>query len=686
MKRIIITLLSIHFVLLAFAQEKPKELILEEILVTEKQEKGIKKSIHTHKTMVGKARNIGEILSSQPGFGIIKRGGYAMEPVLRSFRYDQINTQYDGGMQMASACANRMDPLTSRVSAEEIQKIEVIKGPYSVRFGQSLGGILNIITERPDRVDSFKLSGSAEGGFETNGNSKYGRVSLLAANKGYDFYVNGGIKDYGNYTSGNEQEIASEYIAYDYVAKLGINPSENQRIQFNWRQSFADKVLHAGLPMDAKDDKSYVASADYYAKNLGSFVYSFKAKAYHAFVDHWMTNEWRPVSKKVDAITGVTSEVTGGRMEFTLLPADKTTIFVGADLKLVNKQGERYRTVKINPCTNMEMSPAKKFTDKVWQNSNNNNYGVFAESVYLASEKLKITSGFRLDYMQSTVDDLASDFSEEYGTDTDVNDELNFSLTATADYEIGNGYSLQLSAGRGTRAPSLLERYINHLTVGQDAHEYVGNPNLKSEVNYQTDFSVTKAGKQYSVYVNVFYSYLENYITSRVDENLPRKYMPCMEPKFAKRFENADEAFQAGFEFGSSLNLHKYISINGSLAYTYAHNKSWDEPMAEVPPLSANVSLTFENKQLTAQVKSRFVANQDRIAVSFGEGETPAYELFDFQFEYRLWRQLALRAGVNNILNRNYYDHLSRPYKNMPEQSMFYEPGRNFTFGAQVRF
>ncbi len=683
MKQSYTLILFIIITINALSQEK-KEILLEDILVVADQDKDVNGCIMTDKVVIGKPRNIEDLLGREAGIGIIKRGGYAMEPVLRSFRYEQLNTQFDGGMQMASACSNRMDPLTSRVSSEEIQKIEIIKGPYSVRFGQTLGGILNIITERPEKVDKFQLKGSVASGYEFNGNSKYARGAVLVADKKYDLYVNGGIKDFGNYESGGGQEISSEYKVYDYVTKLGFSPTTNQRLQLSWRQTFADKVLHAGLPMDAKDDKSYAASVDYYIQDIGKLLYAFKAKAYYAFADHWMTNQWRPISKKVEASTGVTSEVLGGRFEFTLLPTDRTTVYFGGDFKLINKDGERYRTVKINPCNNMKMDPPKKFTDAVWQNSINDNVGFFVESRMRVSDKLLFVAGARMDYIHSDIKNPAVSFSELHGDELKPEDELNYSVNATASYSFSSNYNLQLSVGRGTRAPSLLERYVNHLTVGMDAHEYVGTPDLESEINYQADMSLERKGERHRVYVNVFYSHLQNYITAVVDQDLPRKYMPCMSPKFVKRFQNIDEAFQIGVEFGSSFSITKFISINGNIAYTHAQNRTWDEPLPEVPPLAANLSLEFKNEKITALLKGRFAAEQDRVAVSFSEQETPAYEVFDLNFEYRPFAQIAIRGGVNNILNKEYYDHLSRAYKNMPEQSMFYEPGRNFTLGVQL--
>ena len=90
-------------------------------------------------------RNVSDLFRDIPGFGIIKRGNYASEPAFRAFKYEQLNVQYDGGMKILNACPNRMDPITTHVIPEEIERIEIVKGPFTVRFGQNFGGIVNLV-------------------------------------------------------------------------------------------------------------------------------------------------------------------------------------------------------------------------------------------------------------------------------------------------------------------------------------------------------------------------------------------------------------------------------------------------------------------------------------------------------------------------------------------------------------
>ena len=51
-------------------------------------------------------------------------------------------------------------------------------------------------------------------------------------------------------------------------------------------------------------------------------------------------------------------------------------------------------------------------------------------------------------------------------------------------------FSLSLSAGRGTRFPDMVERYIVALPVGYDNFEYIGNPQLEPETNNEIDLNL----------------------------------------------------------------------------------------------------------------------------------------------------------------------------------------------------
>jgi iron complex outermembrane receptor protein len=52
---------------------------------------------------VSQPKNVAELFEGLEGFGIIKRGNYAMDPSFRAAQYEQLNIQYDGGTKVLHA-------------------------------------------------------------------------------------------------------------------------------------------------------------------------------------------------------------------------------------------------------------------------------------------------------------------------------------------------------------------------------------------------------------------------------------------------------------------------------------------------------------------------------------------------------------------------------------------------------
>ena len=641
--------------------------------------------LHDPTKKFSQPRDIGDLFRDVPGFNVVKRGGYAMDPVFRSFRNEQLNVQYDGGIQVMHACPNRMDPITTHVIPEEVENIELIKGPFSVRYGQTMGGILNIITTTPDPSDQFTIGGSVEGGFETNGNSKLTRLTLNTANKNYDAVINGGIRDFGNYKNGDNLEIPSSFKSYDYSAKLGINTAQNQRLQLGWRQSFGRDIQHVGLPMDTDEDNSKVVSVDYLIKNLSPALYSITFKGFLSKVDHIMTNRNRPNFMMVDGTATVDALTAGGKLEFSIIPGAKNQLYAGMDFRYLARDGERVRLMKRNMMTGEPIDPPMRMVDLIWQDALQTDLGVFVENRVFTNSNFTFTTGIRADFIGSEIKNPAADFLALY-PELGKRTEINVSGNLTAEYRINKDWDVEWAIGRGTRTANMEERYINHFTLGADAYEYVGNPDLKAEANHQTELSLNKNKGNFQLKVSAFYSYITNYITAAVDETLDRKFMPMMMPQNARRFQNIDEATQTGFEIQTEYKFANYFTATALASYTRAQNLDWDEPLPEIPPFSALLGLAFQKEWITVDFRGRYASDQNRISESFGESSTPDFFVFDVRLGIRPTEQLSIGTSMLNVFDANYYEHLNRGYRNTSEQGLIYEPGRNITAFVKYEF
>ncbi len=693
-------LFSILLFNVSFSQEKSdivKDTIakskvqLDEVIVV-----GIAKTdpIHTivssnYEDKVVQPKNVADLFNEINGFSVIKRGNYAIDPTFRASQYEQLNIQYDGGTKAVHACPNRMDPITTHIIPEEIAKIEIVKGPYTVRYGATFGGVINMVTKKPNTED-YGFHGKFSGGYESNGGSFVTMLHLQQIEEKYDIVGNIGYRDFGNYEDGDGTEIPSSFSSTDYGVKIGYNISDDQRLQAHWRQSFGRDVLHAALPMDTEFDDSSILSLDYKISNLGGIFTSFTAKAYYSYVDHLMTNFDRPNFMMVEASSPVDATTIGGKLELTWKPAEKIQIFTGVDGMHIGRDGERTRVIKIMNGNPLPMPMTK--VDKIWQDSYITDLGLFTEAKLFVNNSTVFTAGLRYDNVTSDIQDPEDDFAALY--DLEKRTEHNLSGTVSVKKIVSENFTLEAAYGRGVRSANMTERFINHFTVGSDPYEYVGNPDLDAEINNQFEIGfkgIEKLGNSFnkvSYSTSFYYSSFENYIVGVVDQSINRKFMPMLEPRKAKVFRNLDDAYKTGFELMGKLDFLNDFYFKTELAYVYAKNKDLGESLPLSPPFTTKLSLGLEKENYWINARFNVTSKQRNIAASFGETETDGYQTLDIRLGVKPIKNVIIGIAAINVFDETYHDHLNFSFKNQVGLGAvpIPEPGRNLTAFLQYKF
>lgn len=637
-------------------------------------------------------KNVADLFEDVNGFALIKRGNYAIDPQLRGAQYEQLNIQFNGGTKVMHACPNRMDPITTHVVPEEIQKIEVIKGPYSVRYGATFGGIINLVTHKSTN-EKQGYQGKLSFGDESNGNSITTMANIKYNQENFDAAVNFGYRDFGNYEDGNGNEIPASFKSTDYGIQLGYTFNSNQRLQLGFRQSFGRDVLHAGLPMDTEEDNSSIASVDYKYEVSSKKLQEVNAKAYYSYVDHLMANTMRPSFSRVEAQSTVDATTVGGKLEFIWNFLGTHELYTGLDAVHISRDGFRDRVMKQN-MMGQNLANPMEFTDKIWQDSRITDYGVFAESNISLSNSWLLKVGGRYDLVNAKSNDPADDFLAYY-PDLDSRIEHNFSGTTTLKYAAKENLMVELAFGRGVRSANMIERFINHFTVGQDPFEHVGNPNLKAEVNHQFELGL----KGYSVFETTFldkwsysastyYADYNNYIAPLIDESLAKKYMPASEPTAVKRFVNIDNAYKTGFEASSGIDFLTNLNVTAEMAYVYTRNEDLDESLPLTPPLTTRFHLAFEKEKFWAKASYVLVSEQDEIAPSFGESVTNGYGLVNLRLGGQPFKHLDVGLAALNLFDVAYNNHLNFSFTNQANfgRVPINDPGRNLSVFVQYSF
>jgi len=630
-------------------------------------------------------RDIGDLLRTLPNVSGIRKGGANIDPVIRGFKYSQINVVINGAQGVEGGCPNRMDPTTSRIDAEEIESIEVLKGPYALSYGASLGGTLNLVSRYPKPQDSLGVNVKALRAYESNWNGHKEHLSVGGGNKNAFVLLSGNRWNYGNYTDGNRDLVKAKFSKQNYAAKIGGDYLNKYHFLFGISQS-SHKVLFPALPMDETNDNSTLTYTEYTYKPDKDFLKIITVKGYLSYVHHIMDNKNRPTSDTVVAISDVKAFTEGIKAQSTMMLC-KGLLHAGIDYQKREKYGSRFKHMIMQP-----MLPVK--TEQLWNNANIENTALFL-TYSKQSNSFEYMLAGRYDYNKAWSDSIKLMGTPGITLLNNVNTASsfnNYSFSGGITKHFSENLSLGLNAGRVSRSPDMLERFIILLPVGYDFYDYLGNPQLKPETNNQIDLIFKYQHNLWGgIELNLFGAYVQDFIYGKILP--PAEQMPLTQyVKGVKRFENGPVVNMGGFEFAYATPQAYDLKINLSAAFTYATvsestkhiiNQSENykltiknDALNEIPPFESNINVAYAllNGRLTPSVSARVVASQNHVSEAFFEEATPGFTLFNCALNVKLNKYLTFNAGINNILNVAYYEHLNRRVANSIQK--LYEPGR----------
>ncbi|WP_297336144.1 TonB-dependent receptor [Algoriphagus sp.] len=616
----------------------------------------------------------GAILSLNPAVAGIRKGGsFAFDPVMRGFKYDQLNIVINGMQSANAACPNRMDPPTSQVALNRINEVEILKGPHALRYGIGLGGTINYIQESPEFSSESDIYGRLSSLYEFNGNVSRNEGRLGFQGKTYDLGILGSWSKGIDYQDGKGNQVPSDFTrgTVGIYGDLRITPKDLLQLSLN--RNFARNVDFPSLHMDLRTDDTWMGSVMHTRNFQSGSLVTWTNSAYFTRVDHLMDNLLRDLDPRMlNSATPAVTENWGIRTEGAW-KFKSGKLYAGLDHKLETAEGTRFREML------MGQMAGKTFYDNLWQNSQISKTGVFANYTFPLGQSIFTTSG-RLDVNQATANDPAEEFLLLHPDAK--NTQLNPGLSIGAQRSLGTAFNLGLWAAAVQRSGSLLERFINYLPVGLDPFELVGNPQIKPETNYEIDFVVGYEVEGLSMEATIFGAYLQDFISSVKSDLKPR--MPSSPG--VRQYVNIDNAYKTGLELAFKQNLSQRIQHSLQLAYTYGKDLSVHAALPEIAPfdLRYRIQGQFVGNKLHTGLNFRKVAAQNRVSALFGEQKTPGFTLIDADVSYPISNSFLLKTGAQNLLNEAYYEHLSRPIST--EKGPMFSPGRNFFLMVSFKF
>ncbi len=616
----------------------------------------------------------GAFLRNAPNVSGVRRGGFGLDPVIRGNSASRLNIRVDGLTSSAAACPNRMDPPTSHIRLSDIERVEIHHGPHALEFGPAFGGTVNFIKQKPGEFTGSHVQGDIRTGIETNTGHQIADTRLIIRNDRLSAILSGCLSRASDYKSGSGITVGASFNSYDYGLDLAYRLNETQHIRAGWSQSFVRDADFPALPMDMDIDDTYKASVGYSWEPDFSTLRSVSIDAYYTFVDHQMSNRNRETFQMRDAVALAETRSLGMRTQAKGFLTSGTWNITG-NIDHQGIDGTRFVDFKMGPRAGESMQY------NLWQDAYTTNFGLYAGGDYFR-DAWTVTFGTRLDYNLADARNPAPRFQNR-----DLSSSfLNFSISAGLSRSLSDNTAISLYAGRGVRSPDVTERYINFLAIGRNPFEFAGNPDLKPEANHQADLIFDSRISNLQLTLNGFVGYTADYISAEIAPEIDPIGMGV---PGVREFRNRGNVLKTGFETTVIYELSSRFTLQWISSYTYAEYTDSGNAVAEIPPLEHSFIIQgLLANRFTTNLSLRQVSAQDRIDESFGEQRTSAFWLMDVHSGATLWNGFELTAGVRNLFDTNYEEHLNRNFN--PEfdgdRAKLFEPGRRIFVEVSYNF
>jgi len=614
------------------AEEKLREVTTNVTVITEKQ---IQNST---------ANNLADLLKQQ---GFLVSGIYS-----NADARVQIRGISDDAGNPGSSTENRVQVLINGrktgitniapVGLNNIERVEIIRGPAAVQYGSSaIGGVVNIITKRGKEGEFWAAAETGVGSFDLYKNSLgFGGAAnnidfstgITHLKRGDDFGRNADSTETFNTLGGDTT------MNFD----LGYTLFEKHRLGLNFNHyKIKDSESHSVYSWG-----SYESVADLQNDNLG---FSYEGATYD---DRF---NWSAV-------------YSFGKDQYKLISGYGPS---AADQNIEAFAGQAgYNGQMISANLGLDYNFADVKSPSLNENSEASDLGIFFSGrLRLLDESLIFSAGGRYDSFERKALDTGSNF-----------DDTNFSPSVGMAYLPLDWLKLRANYSEGFLAPSVRQ----YGGFDGQSMPYLANPDLKPEKN-----------KTFELGADINWTNALNASLTYFNANWDNKIISEIDPMWAwMRHINIKKATIAGLEFSinsdigqmldQSFELRPYLNLT---LYTSRKNKDDENFIAldpsllpRTPEYTLNYGVTFNDPgyDLMANINATYVG---KMLINNTDGyHTPGTVSVDLSLEKGIWdfndrNKLKLRAEVNNLFNNDNMVVLNYP-----------GPERNFYVGLKYEF
>lgn len=638
------------------AQENPKP--LEPLIV---QGRSVSQPWSLNESIVGsdhlRNADAAALIRKLPGAAVVRNGPQTGIVQLRGLSGDRVAVRVDG-MTITPACPNHMDPPLHYAAAGAGDLIDLYAGisPVSVG-GDHIGGSLSFARPDPVFADGVVslFRGKLGASFTGSQDAALATADLTFAqgDAAFQYRGSGATADDLRYAGGT-------------VADSGYDTTHHEIIGA-WRTKGGFIALDAGfsatrdagtpaLPMDMIEDDAWKFGLTQEEKfDWGTL----ENRLYVHDIDHLMDNyslRPAPIPPAGMAMEAPSSSRDYGWRSDVLLPRGETKLRAGIDL-----HGNEFDAEQVAIATGMKRD--------TFNDNERSRFGTYIDWEQDWTEKWTTRIGLRGDVVSSDADSVSNqilppppaqamilaDQNAFNSADRSFTDELPGAAAAVS-FDPDETTTIELAVALNSRAPSLVERYLwtplNASAGLADGRTYLGNLDLDPETSFQIGLGLEKRGKGWNAELTPFYQSVNDYIQGMPLARLDAAGNPVLQ------YQNIDRAELYGFELAGGYDINPDFSIDSSISYVRGRNKDTGDDLYRIAPLRGIVDLAYRHETWESHLEWVWSDAQNRVSDLQGETTSPGYGLLNFRLAKVFFNSLRVEAGVENLLDKRYAEHL----------------------------
>ncbi len=565
------------------------------------------------------------------------------------------------------------------IDAGLIQSIEVLHGPASALYGSSaIGGVVAVRTPDPsDVLRHGTFGGELLGTWRGTDNSGHGQAIVAFGDNSLGFLAAYSRRD-GQQTDSAAAKKSLDTRDYSRETTLLKFIADNRfghtfRANFVRQQGATRSDLNSVLGVGRYRSTTALEGDDRQRMDVVNLAYEFGAPDglfdngtlrgfwEQAEIDQYTLDERAaartPVS--IDRAFSYEQDIRGVELNlWKEFSGQRVSHRIGVGMEYRERTTEELRdglSTNLGTGEQTNVMLGEVFPLRDFPISETTETAAYIEDTMSIGQKWTLIAALRADRYELNPKPDATYMADYPDYDMVSLDESDVSPKLGIIYGITPSTDIYLQYSHGFRAPPYSDANVS-LDLPFFMYRALPNPDLTSESSDGIEIGLRWQGTRASARISAFRTDYEDFIETKVNVGV--------DPVSGyTEFQslNIEDTTIEGIEAGWNLRWgdSDQYGFDGSAFYARGDNNVSGQPLNSVGPAQAVVGLSWIPAGGTRELrlKSTFVDAWDRLDESAGELFEPAgYAVIDLYFTQRLGANVILRAGLQNLTDRTYWN------------------------------